>query len=238
MWNYCERYWCFLTPRPGAQWLQQLWIQTQNQRVLLRTISVCSRAYCNDIPRATWGCRHQSSCSPRWGYRGSGVCTKLSFNWTEQYHKVWYKLYISPDATKWSNVLVFCELCFSLPFSNSSVERMFSALKLTAGQGFIRTHWVTSWRFNWRVPLLEAFHPSKLWKPGGRTVRLYADLTKVLAKSMLHDKLPKWVQAHLLLNKSQKVKCHFHCSNGMHGVVTLTRLTVISLTTELCYNTV
>ena len=28
--------------------------------------------------------------------------------------------------------------------------------------------------------LLEAFH---LWKPGGRTVRLYADLTKVLAKS-------------------------------------------------------
>ena len=47
-----------------------------------------------------------------------------------------------------------------------------------------------SWRFNWRVPLLEAFHPSKLWKPGGRTVRLYTDLTKVLAKSMLHNKLP------------------------------------------------
>ena len=54
--------------------------------------------------------------------------------------------------------------------------------RLTAGQGFIRTHWVTFWRFNWRVPLLEGFHPSKLWKPGGRTVRLYTVLTKVLAE--------------------------------------------------------
>ena len=38
--------------------------------------------------------------------------------------------------------------------------------------------------------LLEAFH---LWKPGGRTVRLYADLTKVLTKSMLHDNPPKYI---------------------------------------------
>ena len=50
----------------------------------------------------------------------------------------------------------------------------------------------------------------------GNTVRLYADLTKVLAKSVFHDKLPKWVQAHLLLSKSQKVNCHlvFRCSKG------------------------
>ena len=59
---------------------------------------------------------------------------------TEQYHKVWYKLYVSPDVTKWSNVLVLCELCFSLPFSNGSVERMFSALKLVKTDRRTRLH--------------------------------------------------------------------------------------------------
>jgi len=49
---------------------------------------------------------------------------------SEEYHKVWYKLLVSPDADRWKNVLLLCELCFSLPFSNGSVEQMFSALKL------------------------------------------------------------------------------------------------------------
>lgn len=49
---------------------------------------------------------------------------------SDDYHKVWYKLYICPDATKWKDILVLCDLCFSLPFSNGSVERMFSTLKL------------------------------------------------------------------------------------------------------------
>ena len=59
---------------------------------------------------------------------------------TEQYHKVWHKLYISPDTTKWSNVLVLCKLCFSLPFLNGSVERMFSALKLVKTDRRTRLH--------------------------------------------------------------------------------------------------
>ena len=48
----------------------------------------------------------------------------------EKYHKVWYNLHICSDASSWKDVLVLCELCFSLPFSNGSVERMFSSLKL------------------------------------------------------------------------------------------------------------
>ena len=48
----------------------------------------------------------------------------------EGYRKVWYKLHISPDAVRWPNILLLCELGFSLPFSNGHVERLFSSLKL------------------------------------------------------------------------------------------------------------
>ena len=48
----------------------------------------------------------------------------------EGYRKVWYKLHISPDAIRWPNILLLCELGFSLPFSNGRVERIFSSLKL------------------------------------------------------------------------------------------------------------
>ena len=48
----------------------------------------------------------------------------------EGYQKVWYKLHTAPDASKWPNILRFCELLFSLPFSNGHVERMFSAMKI------------------------------------------------------------------------------------------------------------
>ena len=47
-----------------------------------------------------------------------------------EYRKVWYKLYSSPDAQKWSNILSLCELSFSLPFSNGRVEQIFSSLKI------------------------------------------------------------------------------------------------------------
>lgn len=46
-----------------------------------------------------------------------------------EYRKVWYKLYSCPDAKKWPNILSLCELSFSLPFSNSRVEQIFSSLK-------------------------------------------------------------------------------------------------------------
>ena len=57
----------------------------------------------------------------------SGVCQCLD---RESYRKIWYKLHICPNANTWPNVLLLCELGFSLPFSNGHVERIFSSLKL------------------------------------------------------------------------------------------------------------
>ena len=46
------------------------------------------------------------------------------------YRKVWYNLHICPDSHKWPNILLLCELAFSLPFSNARVEQIFSCLKM------------------------------------------------------------------------------------------------------------
>lgn len=46
------------------------------------------------------------------------------------YHSTWYKLHTVSDSSKWPNVLLLCNLLFSLPFSNSYVERMFLVLKV------------------------------------------------------------------------------------------------------------
>lgn len=51
-------------------------------------------------------------------------------NQAEDYGKVWYKLYTALDARKWPNVILVSELLFSLPFTNSIVERTFSAMKI------------------------------------------------------------------------------------------------------------
>lgn len=48
----------------------------------------------------------------------------------DSYKKVWYQLYLSPDAVKWPNILLVSELLFSLPFSTAKVERLFSTLKI------------------------------------------------------------------------------------------------------------
>ena len=48
----------------------------------------------------------------------------------DSYHRIWYKLHTASDSTKWPNVLLLCELLFSITFSNSHVERMFSSLKV------------------------------------------------------------------------------------------------------------
>ena len=46
------------------------------------------------------------------------------------YRKVWYSLHICPDSHKWPNILLLCELSFSLPFSNARVEQIFSCFKV------------------------------------------------------------------------------------------------------------
>lgn len=46
------------------------------------------------------------------------------------YKNIWWKIFNSPDARKWANVLRVVELLFTLPVSNGRVERLFSQLKL------------------------------------------------------------------------------------------------------------
>ena len=46
-----------------------------------------------------------------------------------EYRKIWYKLFCCPDSGKWPNILILCELAFSLPFSNGRVEQIFSRMK-------------------------------------------------------------------------------------------------------------
>ena len=48
----------------------------------------------------------------------------------ESYRKIWYKLHTCPDSRRWPNILLLCELVFSLPFSTSRVEQLFSQLKI------------------------------------------------------------------------------------------------------------
>ena len=43
---------------------------------------------------------------------------------SENYHKIWYKLHSSPDSSRWPNILILCELLFSLPISTSRVEHI------------------------------------------------------------------------------------------------------------------
>ena len=45
----------------------------------------------------------------------------------EPYQKIWYKLHVCADAHKWRNVLLLCELVFSLPFLTLKL-RQFSQL--------------------------------------------------------------------------------------------------------------
>lgn len=49
---------------------------------------------------------------------------------TVSYRKIWFKLHTCPDSVKWPNVRLLSELLFSLPFSTSRVEQIFSRLKL------------------------------------------------------------------------------------------------------------
>ena len=52
----------------------------------------------------------------------------------DDYKVIWWKLFNSPDSTKWTNVLAVVELPFCLPVSNGHLERVFSQLKLVKSE--------------------------------------------------------------------------------------------------------
>ena len=54
---------------------------------------------------------------------------KRYLNLVQVDHQIlWWKLFNSVDARKWSNILMLVELLFCLPVSNGHVERVFSQL--------------------------------------------------------------------------------------------------------------
>jgi len=55
---------------------------------------------------------------------------KQYVNLTLDYKEVWWKLFHSPVAKQWSNILALVELLFCLPVGNGGLERVFSQLKL------------------------------------------------------------------------------------------------------------
>lgn len=49
---------------------------------------------------------------------------------TLNYQEVWWKIFHSPYASEWSNILTLVQLLLSLPASNGKLERIFSTMKL------------------------------------------------------------------------------------------------------------
>ena len=49
---------------------------------------------------------------------------------TQSYRRIWYKLHTCPNSGRWPNILLLCELVFSLPFTTCRVEQMFSLLRV------------------------------------------------------------------------------------------------------------
>ena len=76
------------------------------------------------------------------------------------YKRVWYKLHVCQDAHKWPNLLLLCELIFSLPFTTSCVEQMFSLLIIIMTQCRTSVHTSTLsdlLDINLEGPLLSSF---------------------------------------------------------------------------------
>lgn len=87
-------------------------------------------------------------------------CRKYLDCQVEDYKKVWYTLHSTHDARKWPNVLLLSELLFSLPFTNSKVERTFSTLKVVKTDRRTSLHTDTLddlMEINVEGPLLENF---------------------------------------------------------------------------------
>ncbi len=49
---------------------------------------------------------------------------------TMGYRNIWFKLHTCPDSERWPNIRLLSELLFSLPFTTSRVEQIFSRLKV------------------------------------------------------------------------------------------------------------
>ena len=138
----------------------------------------------------------------------------------EAYHKVWYKLHVSPDSSRWTNVLILTELCFSLPFSNGSVERVFSTTKLIKTDRRTRLHRDTLsdiMEIKVEGPSLNAFSPKQAVEAWWRDCKTSRRPNQSARKQFSPG--DKGADGEDLI---QKKKCsNVHYRNGMPGSVKL-----------------
>ena len=103
---------------------------------------------------------------------------------TERYQQIWYKFHTSPVAkTQWPNVLQLSQLVFSLPFSNSHVEQLFSTLKMIKTERRTRLQTEPSLTFLkslWKALLSRTSHQMRQSSYGGTTVKLLEESTNNL----------------------------------------------------------
>ena len=114
---------------------------------------------------------------------------------SDSYKRVWHKLHVCPDAHKWPNLLLLCELIFSLPFTTSRVEQMFSLLKI------IKTKRRTSLQTSTLSDLLEINHdgPPLSSFSSGTAVELW------------------WKECCTTRRVNQNPRKEYHCSQCREG---------------------
>jgi hypothetical protein len=138
---------------------------------------------------------------------------------SDDYKKVWYQLSTSPDAVKWPNVLIVCELLFSLPFSTAKVERLFSTLKIIKNER--RTSLGSSTlndllEVNAEGPTLANFSADSALICGGVTPSLDAESTRNPEKN---TESPSKVQHLQLVIRGRNLKLNLHLTAGMIGLM-------------------
>jgi len=90
---------------------------------------------------------------------------------SENYRKIWYKLHTS--SSRWPNILMLCELLFSLPISTSHVEQHFSLLKAIKTKRWTSINNSTLHdllEINVEGPPLTSFNAMQQFSCGGQTV--------------------------------------------------------------------
>lgn len=131
---------------------------------------------------------------------------------TESYQNIWYKLHVAPDVAKWPNVLVLCELLFSLPFSNGTVERIFSSMKVIKTDRRTRLHTETLcdlMEIQVQGPPLSDFHQGMLYSYGGRVVAQLGELTRCHEGHTRQGKVQRLPALCRQPRRSLSQRCHW-----------------------------
>ena len=93
----------------------------------------------------------------------------------EEYKVVWWKLFNTFDAKKWSNILSLVELLFCLPTANGRVERTFSQLKIIKTE---RRTCLGIDRLDSLLRITTDAPPLSKWDASGAVQRWWGDKTR------------------------------------------------------------